>query len=365
MSKNEEKKYRYVEVYKSIYEDIRCEKYKKGALLPSEKEIGNLYGVQRTTVRKALGLLVADGMIIKQAGVGAKIINSEKIETTSGESNTKGSILFFFPKEKEGSERLLNPYYSLLFMNIEESLKDLGYQTIYSTIAEDSELEEVLKQYDFKGVIFSSYNIAAKHINYMSTTDIPYLVANGLYKNAINILSDNIDGGYIAIKHLLELGHTKISIIAGLKEKKAHIYRLLGCKMAMESFSLEFEKRFILYSDWKPETSYSEVKQLLSGGSDLPTAFFAFNDGIAMGALRAITELGFRIPEDFSFIGYDNIVQSQQFFTPLTTIDSNLKSICKIATEKIHSLIQDNKKENITIMVPVSLVDRGTTRTKI
>ncbi|WP_461205634.1 substrate-binding domain-containing protein [Clostridium sp. DL1XJH146] len=358
---NLSKKYRYVAVYEDLLEKIYNNVFTINSLLPSEREIGTMYSVERTTVRKALDLLVSDGIIVKQPGIGAKIISKNKTSSNNDDSSDSDTILFFLAKTKNNADRLTQPFYSSLFYYIENELKKKGYKTIYSTISPEDNIEELLKKYSFAGIIFASFGVEKNHIDYVASTDIPFVVVNNEYDNGVLVIPNNFSGGYEATKHLIDLGHKKIGVLKGLPQDKSCYYRFLGFRAALDEYDIKFNEDFIRTTTWEAESGFLQMKDILSNNSELPTAIFAFNDATALGAIRAINEKGLKVPDDISVIGFDNISQSEYIFPQLSTIDTNVKAISETTVTTLHQIITNQELHNMRMVIPVTLVPRAST----
>lgn len=360
-NKKRVKRYKYITVYQDLLNKILADVFPINSMLPSEKELGNMYSVERTTVRKALDLLVKDGIIEKHPGVGAEIIRKKKVVTENSNNIKNDTVLFFLAKTKNNQDRLTQPFYASLFYYIEKDLKDQGYKTIYSTLSPDDDIKEILKKYTYAGIIFASYGILKKHINFVASANIPFVVVNSDYADGLSIIPDNFSGGYKAAKHLIELGHKKIGTLRGLNQDKSCCDRLLGFKAALEENNIEYNEEFERSTNWESETGYTNMRDMLIHNKELPTAIFSFNDAVAMGALRAVNEMGLNVPDDISIIGFDNILQSEYVFPQLSTIDTNVRIISKTTVLSLYSKIKKFEIPNIKMVIPVTLVVRGST----
>ncbi len=163
------------------------------------------------------------------------------------------------------------------------------------------------------------------------------------------VIDNAFAGGYMAGRYLVERGHRDIGVIPGPLERNTGAGRLAGFMKAMEEALINVPDNWIVQGDFEPESGYHAMQQILSQ-SHRPTAVFCGGDIMAMGALCAADEMGLRVPQDVSVIGYDN-VRNARFFTPaLTTIhqpkDSlgetafNMLLIASSISAKSHSLLK-------------------------
>lgn len=356
------KKFLYTEVYDSLFKKISEGEIPLENLLPSEKELGKLYSVERTTVRKALDLLVKDGLVMKLPGIGAKVISNEKVVTLSLNSKGSNTILFFLAKTTNNVDRLTQPYYSLMFFHLENELKKMGYQTIYSTLSADDDMELLLKHHSYAGIIFASYGVDRKHLDYVKKNNIPFITVNNDYEKGVFIAPDNFMGGYLVGKHFAELGHRKIGLLRGTMADASCFYRLSGFMTAIKESGLILQEKYCRTASWMADNALVETRHILTENShDLPTAIFAFNDEMALSAMRIINERGLKVPEDISVAGFDNISQSEYVFPQLTTINCNIEMISRTAVWMLHNKIKNDVIDNFKIIVPVELIVRGST----
>ena len=121
------------------------------------------------------------------------------------------------------------------------------------------------------------------------------------------IITDNQLGGYFATRHLLDLGHRRIACITGPSSSiTPSADRMPGYRQALEDMGIPFHEELVCLGDFHARTGMEITEQLLKLPSP-PTAIFACNDLMALGALRAVNKAGLRVPEDLSIVGFDNI----------------------------------------------------------
>ncbi len=169
-------------------------------------------------------------------------------------------------------------------------------------------------------------------------------------------------GAYQAVSYLLSLGHRRIGIISGPKNFVVAIEaRLQGVREALAEGGAEFDQRLVSYGDFTTESGYRAAQALLTL-PERPSAIFAMNDRMAVGAMRYAREQGLRIPEDLSLIGFDDVPLTTIVEPPLTTIRQFPNMIGKTAADRLFALINGELETFPTIVLPVELVVRGTTR---
>lgn len=141
-------------MYQDLKDRIQNGEYLRDALLPSEREIGETYQVDRTTVRKALQLLVDDGLVEKRAGKGTVVVWRPDQEQTQSRpvlrpERRNGPIAFLLPRGDNNSSRITQPFYSQLFYRAEKECQKLGYTLVYSTLDETDHSTNWCRPMDF------------------------------------------------------------------------------------------------------------------------------------------------------------------------------------------------------------------------
>lgn len=354
------KKFLYEKVYEALKQDILAGNFKFNDFLPSEKEIGDKMEVDRTTVRKALGILVEDGLVEKQAGVGTKVILRQHQPEIS--NNNYKNIGFLLPRSQKKTDRITQPFYSSLFYQVEAECRRKGFSLIYTTLDEDSDFFQVVEAHHLSGVIFVT-NVSQKFLQQALAAKIPSILVNGYYENMTSILCNNTEGAYKAIKHLVELGHKRIAIITGMEGYVTCAERLEGCHKAARELGITFDACDVYEGNWEFDGGYQGVQEIFSAKESCPTALFAFNDMMAIGAIQALTEIGKSVPEDVSVVGFDNEnVPYNPLIPKLTTIDVQIKTIASVAVSNIVYRMENKEINHMKIETPVNLVIGATTK---
>ena len=164
-------------------------------------------------------------------------------------------------------------------------------------------------------------------------------------------------GSYVAIKHFIENGHTKIGCLSGDHNKLTCKERLKGFERAMNEAGLEINPEWIIEGDFECETAAKATERFIAM-EDRPTAIFCFNDIMAMSMISTFVQHGIRVPEDVSIIGYDNIELAPYFSPPLTTIHQPKRRLGKTAVEILMERVKDKKHDNRVFEMSPELVIR-------
>jgi len=176
------------------------------------------------------------------------------------------------------------------------------------------------------------------------------------YPNYPSVHATNYHGAVDAMEYLLSLGHKRIGYIGGRVELESSNRRLSGYRDSLEKAGIPIDETLITSGDYTTQTGISGARQLLSLPQP-PTAIFASNDQMAMGVYQVIQEEGFRIPEDISLIGFDNIPESK--YLGLTTVDQFISEMGYKATEMLIKIIKGFPLEDETHKMQTKLIIRS------
>jgi LacI family transcriptional regulator len=169
----------------------------------------------------------------------------------------------------------------------------------------------------------------------------------------------NYQGAIDAMEYLLGLGHKRIGYISGRAELESASRRLKGYTDALEKAGIPVEDDLIASGDYTTDTGVTGAKKLLSLDTP-PSAIFASNDQMAMGVYQVAQEMGLRIPDDLSVIGFDNIPESK--YMNLTTVDQFISEMGYVATQMLIKLINGEYFEDQTYKMQTRLVIRSSCR---
>ena len=193
------------------------------------------------------------------------------------------------------------------------------------------------------------------------STEAPIIVVDPhvVSPNFPAVRGTNYKGALEAMRYLTGLGHRRIGFISGRPEIGNSEYRLKGYKDALEECGIEIDESLIIPGDFSTNTGYKCALRLLSRHTR-PTAIFAANDQTAIGVYQAADELGVRIPEDLSVVGFDNISEAR--YLGLTTVDQFLSEMGYVATQMLIRLVNNEPLDVHVYKMPSKLVIRNSCR---
>jgi LacI family transcriptional regulator len=261
----------------------------------------------------------------------------------------------------------INLYFAEIQNGAERAAVDQGYTVILCNTEGDPEKEKryvsVLRSKRVDGILFISAGPRSQLE--IDETYPMVLVDRDLPGNKVDLVtSDNYEGGYMATHHLVSLGHRRIACITGPDEIVSSGRRISGYRQAMKEAGLPFDPQLVEAGDFHPASGRAVTEKLLRL-PDPPTAIFAFNDLMAVGAIQAAGEAGRSIPGDLALVGFDDIELASFLQPPLTTIRQPKQEMGRLAVELLLSRIHDRNQPVRRITLPVSLILRESSGTHI
>ncbi len=176
----------------------------------------------------------------------------------------------------------------------------------------------------------------------------------------VTISSTNWEGGKSATEHLIELGHRRIALINGLSEFIPGVERTHGYRAALEEAGLTVDNDLIFEGAFTFGSGFDAAERILEL-PELPTAVFALNDRMALGAIRAFETHGIRVPGTISVIGFDNSPGTELMTPALTTIGQPLSGMGRLAVRTLADMSGGNRPTSNRIKLATSLVVRSST----
>ncbi|MEI7844448.1 MAG: LacI family DNA-binding transcriptional regulator [Chloroflexota bacterium] len=333
--------------------------------MPTISEVAQKAGVSPTTVSHVINKtrFVSDE-------------KRERVEQVITEMNYRPNALA--QSLRNGTTRSLglilpdsaNPFFAEVARSIENAAFGVGYSVILCNTENDLQKAtlylDVLSKKQVDGVIFVMTGEGSNSLKNLVEMQIPTVIMDrDLLGSELDfVLADSHQGGFMATQHLISLGHKRIGCIAGPAIINQSSRRFAGYKQALQDAGLRIEPALIMNGNFHPDSGWELGREMLSL-PNAPTAIFACNDLMAIGVLRAATELGLRIPDDLALVGYDDIELSSYTNPPLTTIKQPTAEMGLTALKFLLGRITEPQSVRQNAVLPVSLVVRGSCGAKI
>ncbi len=235
---------------------------------------------------------------------------------------------------------LENIFFTSIVSNIESILIKNGYSTIICDYKEDKTLEKqkldflVKKMVD--GIITMPLGNDIEDINSVLNRNIPVVLIDRALKgvDCDTVLVDNLNASYNAVEQLIVLGHKRIGIICGPDEIYTAQERLKGYERVYEDYNMSIDANLIKKGDYQVESGYSLLTELIKM-EEPPTAILVTNYEMTLGAIMAINESDIKIPDEISFIGFDNLQLAKVVKPPLSIVIQPVEQIGEVAAKTI------------------------------
>jgi LacI family repressor for deo operon, udp, cdd, tsx, nupC, and nupG len=264
---------------------------------------------------------------------------------------------------------ITNTFFSNVLRGIESVATEHGYQVLLGDAQNVVERErgflENLGQRKADGVILLTARTEQKVLEELSE-EYPVVIACEYYEgsNLPTVSIDNISSARKATEYLIGLNHKRIAHLSGPLNVVVGLDRLKGFNQAMAHHGLCVDSPLVQEGDFSYESGFNLMKKLLML-DELPTAVFAANDEMAMGAIKAAKTKGIKVPEDLSVIGFDDIKFASIFEPALTTIAQPTFEMGKKAMDLLLKLINNEELEKDQFMLADKLIVRDSCRERI
>lgn len=279
-----------------------------------------------------------------------------EVNTSRQTSSLSGVVALLIPD-------VVSPFFTEIICGVEKEVYDNGLNlALYSTSnrSQQDVLQRVAELDSVAGIIYVTPTPDNEEDFDSLTKKIPVVVVD--YGNDAStvphISVDNLRGGYAATEYLIKQGHRRIGIITGPLSVQSALERLRGFRLALDEAGLPLHPEWVVDGAFSEAGGYQATRTIIQSENGLPTALFCSNDLIAAGALRALREMGLKVPDDVAIIGYDDLPIARLLCPALTTIAQPMRQMGEIAIRILLRLIAGEKLETNRIVLDTQLVVR-------
>lgn len=330
---------------------------------PTSRDIAELAGVSQATVSRALrnSPLVREETRTRIQQIARDLnyfVNRNAAGLRTHQSNTIALLLF---DEDDGTDKQMNLFFLSMLNNITRAAARLGYDILVSLqqLTDDWHIE-YQASHRADGLILLGYGDYAEYrekLAALAAAHTRFVIWGPIAEDqpGLSFGCDNEMGGYLATKHLLDLGRTRIAYI-GRKQRRSpeHASRHAGYSRALREAGFEPSEKLRVPADNSEKLGYRAVQQLLDSGESFD-AVFGVTDLIAIGAMRALQDRGLRVPGDVSVVGFDDMPLAAHVSPGLTTVQQNAQTGGEGLVETIVGLIE-GRPATSTLMEPRLIV---------
>ncbi|NCC51785.1 MAG: GntR family transcriptional regulator [Spartobacteria bacterium] len=349
-------RYLYHQLADLIRRDIEAGVLGPREKLPSMDMLAREYDLNKATVRQAVAQLTEEGLVESVPARGTFVRDVADMEPRRGTL----VVGWLSSIEDQGASGA----YHVEMMNAarDKAQECGGHLVVMSTVGvEPGTFIRSVEQAGLDGAILLGPADQPPLSHFLDGALPVVLIDSKPVGQPVNcILSDNEGGGFLAVRHLLELGHRSLAFVSGPKQWRVSRERLAGAQAAVEQAGLAVRVD-VLEGDFSPKSGAEAMRSLLDRKKP-PTGLFFFNDDMAMSALQVVHERGaLAVPRDVSLVGFDNVQWSAMTHPALTTVHVEKALMGRKAIERLHDILVHPKQTAMTITLPTRLVTRRST----
>ena len=258
---------------------------------------------------------------------------------------------------------LYGEFFSEIIRGIDHTAQAAGYHILVSSSHDSKdEIDAALRSMRGRvdGMIIMSPDLEAQQTLHALQGSFPVVLLNGGAESKAfdTITIENHEGAREMALHLVARGHTRIAMICGPRRNYDAAERLRGYQSALTESGIALAESLVVQGDFSELAGHRAVKQLL----DLqhrPTAIFAANDSMAIGALSALREAGLRVPEDIAVAGFDDIPMARYMNPPLSTVHVDISKLGERAAALLLSSLHQGPRPREQLQLSTTLVIRS------
>lgn len=264
---------------------------------------------------------------------------------------------------------LENQFYPLVIEKLSQKLQKQGYHVlmfISDGDETDGVLDEIL-QYQIDGIVMASAMLSPTVARQCADVGVPVVLFNRVpdlsafgRHTTCSVTSDNYRGGQLAAELLLARGHARIAFLAGLEKSSTNLERERGFKQALKAAGAKLYRRAVGHYSF--ERAQQATRELFAVPGEPPDALFVANDHMAIAAMDVLRfELGLRVPQDVSVVGFDDVPQASWGAYRLTTVVQSVEQMVDATVSLLHEQMQEGARPR-NVVVPCQVVERDSVR---
>lgn len=328
--------------------------------------------VSISTLSKATGFSRAT---VSNALNGKRGVNKETAEAILAAAKKYGYVpenkvknIKFIVYKNSGSIVSDTPFFSALIEGAEQECRNYGYEMIvYNLNRNNSDFESVRSQLlndPNSPILLLATEMSEEDIGVFQQAQSPVVIIDSWFDEmSFNaVLVSNTDSVCNAVKYLIDKGHRKIGYLKSNIRTKTFFYREMGYQRALSLSGIARDPAFEIPLSPTMNGAYDDMLAFLRQNPTMPSAFFADDDMIALGVMKALQQRNYRIPEDISIIGFDDLIFSEIATPPLTTIRICKQEMGQAAVERLMAIIRNESKVKMKIQVCGEFIERASVK---
>lgn len=265
---------------------------------------------------------------------------------------------------------ITSPFFASIFLEAEKRALELGYTALLCNSMNNEELEsqylKILVEKQVDGIVFMGGRINDTHTNQKYADEmneivqrIPVVMVNGRMTgvDCYRVRTNERKGIVELVNYLVELGHRNIGLIGGIPGITSTDIKVKAFKQQLKRHNLNFNDEWVIHGGFSIDSGVESMEALLNK-QQLPSAVMCINDFVAIGAIKKAKAKGYKVPEDISVTGFDNIYLSEVFTPGITTVVQTGLGLGTKAVDIILKVINEEKVKKDSV-IETSLVVRG------
>lgn len=337
---------------------------KKGLFLPPAKALTIKDIARRCRVSPATVSRVLNDFAHVRANTRARV--EEEIRRVGYRRNGVARSLVLMRTRTIGLvlSDITNPFYAEIARGIEDQATRYGYTTVLCSTDNLPERQhgyiQILLERRVDGLILGSARLREPEVEALARGGFPVVLVNRrLRSSRVDcVVVDNHGGARQLVEYLIRLGHRRIAHIRGPLQFSTGYDRFRGYRDALRAQGLPYDPRLVVVGAFRYADGRAAARRLLAGPVR-PTAIFAANDLLALGALEALAEAGVRVPEEMAVVGFDDVEPSSYRAIGLTTMSQRIADMARLAVDLLVERIERGRRDPRQIVLPPHLVVRG------
>ena len=359
MLQNDAGQTKYAKLKEYIKEEIIMGRIKPGDQIPSENTLSEKLSLSRHTVRKAISMLVNEGYLYTEHGRGTFCKDRSISRANSRNIGVMTTYIseYIFPRVIQGIDSVLSEKgYSIMLKNTDN---DVEKEALY--------LQEILDK-DLEGLIIepTKSSVFSNNVKYYQALDehnIPYIFIHGVYQQLENkpqIILNDSDGMYLAVKYLIDMGHKDIVGIFKADDIQG-IERHKGYAKALAEKFLQYNPDNVVWfhTEDRKIKPYSSIEAMLNNGKKID-AIACYNDQVAFGIYEKLVGMGLTVPDDISITGFDDSYYSTSCPVKLTSVSHPKELLGVMVAQTLMEMIEKPEfaKSSIRKVIEPELIIR-------
>jgi LacI family transcriptional regulator len=263
-----------------------------------------------------------------------------------------------------------NYFFIQVLQGVQDRAAEGGIDIILYTVNQPAQVEHYLRRSLHRGhvdgVLYFSMRLPVSYVAHARRLDIPLVMVDTFHPEFDSIIVQNVEGAWLATRHLLSLGHRSVAMLNASLESQPAQDRMKGYRMALEEAGIPFDMDRVFVSDAGKQDGFSResgrdaMRRLIPSvhGTGRTTAVFISSDVQAIGALEVARDSGVRVPDDLAVVGFDDIELAQ--YAELTTMRQPMYEMGRLAMDKLLNRIQTpGTKPTLQSFLPDLIIRRS------